>query len=200
MLNAKEYSFNLPTSYGYQPGQYVLGEEAFRKAEKLVNNIQNPDHGLLAEMYFHYTRMTTEDGKLQEALDSITLSCFHAEGAAKQNPSAKKKSPLYPHNQQPGCCPPRDKKIRRVRAVPPRRNLPLGFVMQTQYMVYCPLYSLPASRFTNGRDCSQIAIFTLVQHPECSELEEAVDIHAPLVHFDLNEGLRCQPLKRMNDS
>ncbi|KAL3479803.1 hypothetical protein BJX99DRAFT_255237 [Aspergillus californicus] len=81
-------------NYGYQTGQYNLGEKVFRKAQELVKNIPNPDHGLLSEMYFHYTRMTTEDGKLREALDAIQLARFHVDEAAKTNPAAHT-SPLY---------------------------------------------------------------------------------------------------------
>ncbi|KAL4860970.1 hypothetical protein BDV12DRAFT_204504 [Aspergillus spectabilis] len=81
-------------NYGYQTGQYNLGEAAFRKAQNLIKHIPNPDHSLLSVMYFHYTRMTTEDGQLREALSSIQLSRFHAEQAAKHNPSTRK-TPLY---------------------------------------------------------------------------------------------------------
>ncbi|KAL4821140.1 hypothetical protein BDW67DRAFT_180684 [Aspergillus spinulosporus] len=81
-------------NYGYQTGQYNLGEDAFRKAQSLIKHIPNPDHNLLSAMYFHYTRMTTEDGKLREALSSIQLSRFHVEEAAKHNPSTRK-TPLY---------------------------------------------------------------------------------------------------------
>ncbi|RDW85285.1 hypothetical protein BP6252_02875 [Coleophoma cylindrospora] len=73
-------------NYGFETGQYALGEEAFRKAQLLIPKIATPDYNLLAKLYFYQCRLCEEECRPADALDAIQKSQEYIKEAAKESP------------------------------------------------------------------------------------------------------------------
>ncbi|OAX81827.1 hypothetical protein ACJ72_03830 [Emergomyces africanus] len=73
-------------NYGFESGQYGVGEQAFRKAQALVKKITNPDHHLLSRLYFYHARLCQEENRSHDALETVQLASHHMDEAIKTDP------------------------------------------------------------------------------------------------------------------
>ncbi|KKZ61380.1 hypothetical protein EMCG_03986 [[Emmonsia] crescens] len=73
-------------NYGFESGQYGVGEQAFRKAQALVKKITKPDHHLLSRLYFYHARLCEEENRSHDALEAVQLASQHMDEAVKTDP------------------------------------------------------------------------------------------------------------------
>ncbi|OJD10865.1 hypothetical protein AJ78_08235, partial [Emergomyces pasteurianus Ep9510] len=74
-------------NYGFESGQYGVGEQAFRKAQALVKKITKPDHHLLSRLYFYHARLCQEENRSHDALEAVQLASQHIDEAIKTDAS-----------------------------------------------------------------------------------------------------------------
>ncbi|KAF2261850.1 hypothetical protein CC78DRAFT_535308 [Lojkania enalia] len=73
-------------NYAFESAQYTLGDQAFDNAQELLQKISDPDHEVLALLYFIHGRLCCETSQPQQAVSDLTYSCKHIEIAAKAKP------------------------------------------------------------------------------------------------------------------
>lgn len=73
-------------NYGYESGQYALGEQAFRNAQELIKQTTNSDHYQQSMLYFYQCRLCSEMVRSWDAVNAIELAKLHLDQAAKERP------------------------------------------------------------------------------------------------------------------